>query len=56
MMAYLKDNDSYFPNRYLIEFTVEKYHVGKTLALTFQSTDGVDSLKKPLNLKFEAKR
>jgi hypothetical protein len=51
-MSYLSNDKSYNAYRLLFDFVVADYHVDKTLALTFTSTDGLKSIKKILSLKF----
>jgi hypothetical protein len=55
-MDYLTNDRSYSAYHHLFEFVVAEPHVGKTLALTFKSTDGLKSIKKILTLKFIRER
>jgi hypothetical protein len=50
-MDYLTNDRSFIEYHHLFEFVVAEYHVGKTLGLTFKSTDGLKTMKKILTLK-----
>ena len=55
-MDYLTNDKSFSAYHHLFEFVVTEYHIGKTLVLTFKSTDGLKSIKKILTLKFIRER
>jgi hypothetical protein len=56
MMSYLSNDKSFNPHRNLFDFVVTEYHVGKTLVLTFTSTDGLKTIKKILSIEFIRER
>jgi hypothetical protein len=51
-MTYLTDDKSFIAYHHKFDFVVAEYHIGKTLALTFKSTDGLETIQKTLMLKF----
>jgi hypothetical protein len=55
-MTYLTNDKSFITYHHLFEFVVAEYHVGKTLVLTFKSTDGLKTIQKILSLKFIRER
>ena len=51
-MSYLTNDKSFNPHRFLFDFVVGNYHIGKSIQLKFKSTDGLKSIEKRLTVKF----
>jgi hypothetical protein len=52
VLTYLTGKNSFRPQDSLFDFTVDERLIGKSLALTFTSTDGLTSLKKQVEMLF----